>query len=63
MLLFPMVYVVQFLIGLMVVLVWVDVIGLPAQVASVAAVGVTLPITYALLRWVFVVRHDGHTRP
>jgi putative flippase GtrA len=63
MLLFPMVYVVQYVVGLLVVLVWVDLMGLPAALASIAAVIVTLPITYGLLRWVFITRHDpsGHT--
>ena len=65
MLLFPMVYLVQYLVGLLVVLVWVDLLGLPAALASIAAVIVTLPITYGLLRWVFVTRHDppGHAAP
>jgi putative flippase GtrA len=60
MLLFPMVYVVQYLVGLLVVLVWVDLLILPAALASIAAVIVTLPITYALLRWVFVARRHAH---
>jgi putative flippase GtrA len=62
MLLFPMVYVVQYLVGLLVVLVWVDILGLPAELASIAAVIVTLPITYGLLRWVFVTRHEPSER-
>ena len=62
MLLFPMVYVVQYLIGLVVVVAWVDLLGLPSQLASIAAVVVTLPITYALLRWVFVTRRDARQR-
>ena len=57
-LLFPMVYVVQYLVGLLVVLMWVDLLRLPTVLASIAAVVVTLPITYALLRWVFVTRPD-----
>ena len=63
MLLFPVVYLVQYLVGLLVVIVWVDLLVLPAALASIAAVVVTLPITYGLLRWVFVTRHDpsGHT--
>jgi putative flippase GtrA len=63
MLLFPLVYVVQYLVGLVVVLVWVDALGLPAQLASIAAVIVTLPITYALLRWVFVTRRHADENP
>lgn len=56
MLLFPVVYVVQYLVGLLVVLAWVDLLGLPAALASIAAVIVTLPITYGLLRWVFATK-------
>ena len=63
MLLFPMVYVVQYLVGLMVVLAWVDILGLPARLASIAAVIVTLPITYVLLRWVFVTRRTADEDP
>jgi putative flippase GtrA len=59
MLLFPMVYLSQYLVGLLVVLVWVDLLGLPAALASLAAVIVTLPITYGLLRWVFVSRRHA----
>ena len=62
-LLFPIVYVVQYLVGLVVVVLWVDVLGLPAELASLAAVVVTLPITYALLRWVFVTRQVPRPEP
>lgn len=60
MLLFPLVYVVQYLVGLLVILVWVDLLSLPAALASIAAVIVTLPITFALLRWLFVARRHAH---
>ena len=57
-LLFPLVYLVQYLVGLGVVLVWVDVLHLPASVASLVAVVVTIPFTYVLARWVFLRRTD-----
>ena len=57
-LLFPLVYLVQYLVGLGVVLVWVDVLHLPASVASLVAVVVTIPLTYVLARWVFLRRTD-----
>ena len=60
--LFPLVYAVQYVVGLAVVLVWVDVLGLPAGAASIVAVMVTIPLTYLLSRWVFTRtprRHEG----
>jgi putative flippase GtrA len=55
--LFPLVYVGQYLIGLVVVVIWVDVLDLPAEIASLVAVIVTIPITYRLSRTLFVRRH------
>jgi putative flippase GtrA len=54
--LFPMVYVAQYIVGLLVVTVWVDVLGLPPALASMAAVMLTIPLTYVLSRWIFVTR-------
>ena len=52
--LFPFVYVFQYLLGLGVVAVWADLLELPVELASLAAIMVTLPVTYALLRRLFV---------
>jgi putative flippase GtrA len=57
--LFPVVYVAQYLVGLVVVLLWVDVLGWPASMASIAAVVVTIPLTYVLSRRIFVRHRDG----
>ncbi len=54
--LFPLVYVVQYLLGLAVVFFWVDVLGLPAQLASLAAVVLTIPVTFLLSRRLFLGR-------
>ena len=54
--LFPLIYLVQYLVGLAVVAIWVDLLRLPEEVAALAAVAVTLPITYALSRWLFTSR-------
>jgi putative flippase GtrA len=56
MLLFPLVYVLQYLLGLAVVVIWVDVLALPEALASLAAVVVTIPVTYALSRLIFTGR-------
>lgn len=54
--LFPLVYVVQYGVGLVVVFAWVSLLDLPTELASLAAVAVAVPITYLLSRWVFVGR-------
>ena len=60
--LFPLVYLVQYLVGLAVVAIWVDFLRLPEEVATLAAVAVTLPVTYVLSRWLFVSRRPSADR-
>lgn len=48
--LFPLIYLVQYLVGLTVAAIWVDLLGLPPEFAALAAIVVTLPITYLLTR-------------
>lgn len=50
---FPLVYVAQYLVGLAVAFVWVDLLRLPAPLAPLAALAVTVPLTYLLTHWVF----------
>jgi putative flippase GtrA len=50
---FPLVYVVQYLIGLAVAAAWVDLLGLPAWLAPAAALAITVPITFLMTRAVF----------
>lgn len=52
-LLFPAIYIVQYLLGLAVVHVWVKILDLPAPLAPLVAVAVTLPVTFVLSRAVF----------
>lgn len=54
--LFPIVYVVQYLVGLLIVSIWVERIGAPRELAPVAAILVTIPLTFVLTRLVFVDR-------
>jgi putative flippase GtrA len=56
---FPLVYVVQYLLGLTLAYLWVDVLRMPAAFAPLAALLVTLPVTFLLTRWVF---HGGESR-
>ena len=56
MMLFPLVYLLQYALGLVVVVVWVDILAFPEAIASLAAVAVTIPITYALARHIFIGR-------
>lgn len=49
---YPLVYVVQYLVGLGVLYVGVEVVGLSKYVAPLVVVVLTLPVTYALSRYV-----------
>ena len=51
--LFPGVYLLQYLAGLAVVAVWVEWLGLPEPFAPLAAIALTIPLTFAASRWVF----------
>lgn len=52
--LFPMVYIIQYLVGLGVVSVWVETFGWSVPLAPIAAIIVTIPLTFVLSRFVFV---------
>lgn len=52
-LLFPAVYLVQYLAGLLIVFVWVDVLLWYPTLAPLASLVVTIPITFILTKWVF----------
>lgn len=52
--LFPLVYVLQYVVSMVIVTVWVDVLHMDARVAPLIAIGVTLPITYVSSRRLFV---------
>lgn len=52
-LLFPVVYFVQYLAGLLIVFVWVDVFLWHPTLAPLASMTVTIPITFILTKWVF----------
>ena len=60
--LYPFIYGVQYLAGLAVVAVWVDVLELPATLASLAAIAVTLPLTYVMTRALFAWRGSSSDR-
>lgn len=49
----PLIYLVQYLVGLGVVEVWVRGLGGPAALAPLAAIGVTVPMVYLLSRKAF----------
>jgi len=51
--LFPMVYLVQYLVGLGVVSAWVEILGWSASLAPIAAIILTIPVTFVLSRWIF----------
>lgn len=51
--LFPLVYLVQYLAGLGIVSLWVEVFGWNAVFAPIAAIALTVPLTFILSRLVF----------
>ncbi|WP_291387534.1 MULTISPECIES: GtrA family protein [Achromobacter] len=55
----PVVYAVQYGMGMVVIYLWVDVLLLSAKVAPLIAVAVTIPITYLLSRLAFATKGDG----
>jgi putative flippase GtrA len=55
-LLTPLIYLLQFGVGLLIVETWVTVLGLRAELAPLVAVAVTLPLTFVLSRWAFAPR-------
>lgn len=55
---FPFVYLFQYLIGMLMLWVWVERLGLNQELAPIAAVVITVPLTYVLSRLVFVQRQS-----
>ncbi len=53
-LLFPMVYVVQYALGMLLLWLWVEMAGLSDKVGPLVVVAVNLPLTYVLSRFVFM---------
>lgn len=52
----PLVYGIQYGLGLVVLWLWVAVAGLDSRLAPLAAVGITVPLTFVLTRFMFVDR-------
>lgn len=50
----PLIYGLQYALGLAVVALWVEWLGWPAVVAPLAAIALTLPVTYGLSRLAFL---------
>jgi putative flippase GtrA len=57
-LLFPFIYLAQYLVSLAVVWAWVDHLGLPKGLAPLLAIAITIPLTYALSRLVFTKKKE-----
>jgi putative flippase GtrA len=57
--LMSLVYVIQYIVTAAVVVSWTEVLGLPAALGLLPAIVIAVPITFVLLRWVFVGRHAG----
>ena len=50
----PLVYGIQYVIGLLLLWLWVAVAGLDARLGPLATIGVTVPLTFILTRYLFV---------
>lgn len=51
--LFPIIYFFQFLAGLLIVFIWVDVLRWSSSLAPLASIAITIPATFILTKWVF----------
>ena len=51
--LFPLVYLLQYSIGLAVVHVWVEWLNFPEWSAAAVAIAITVPVTFLMSRWLF----------
>ena len=54
--LFPAIYLVQYLVGLLMVFLWVEIFKLHVTLAPLASIIVTIPITFVLSKWIFKIR-------
>jgi putative flippase GtrA len=52
-LLFPLVYGVQYLIGVLVLWIWTDALSLPPRFGILATIAVTIPVTFVMSRVIF----------
>lgn len=50
---FPLIYVVQYLVGLLVLWIWHNLLGLPEALGVFAAIAVNFPLTFVLSRALF----------
>lgn len=51
--LFPGIYLIQYLFGLLVAFVWVEIVGLGEKTAPLASIALSIPITFFLTRLLF----------
>lgn len=52
--LFPLAYLAQYLLGLVIVHAWVKLAGWDARLAPLASIAISVPVTFVLTRWIFV---------
>ncbi|MDB4915513.1 MAG: GtrA family protein [Gemmatimonadetes bacterium] len=49
----PVIYLLQYLLGLAVVTIWVGRFGLSSRLAPIVSIALTIPLTFLLTRWSF----------
>jgi putative flippase GtrA len=52
-LLFPFVYVIQYIVGFILVFLWVELLQWHVFLAPIAATIITIPLTFILTKWIF----------
>ena len=52
--LFPLVYIVQYLCGMLLLFIWVEALNLSVKLAPLVVVMITIPVTYLLSRYIFL---------
>ena len=52
-LLYPAIYLLQYLFGLMIVFLWIDLLQFNINLAPLASLIVTIPMTFILTKWIF----------
>lgn len=50
---FPIIYLIQYLIGIAMVALWVDILNWTPLIAPIAAISVTVPLMFILTQWLF----------
>lgn len=54
MILFPLIYVAQYFVNMLIITFWVDSLGMNSKVAPIIAIAFSIPVTYMLSKFIFI---------